>query len=56
MLVVAAVFRFQRERTRLSNDHWLIVKEKAFEVLPLHVVVDITPIPPETKLCRPPVD
>jgi hypothetical protein len=31
----------------------LIVKDTEFEVLPLHEVADITPIPPETKVVPP---
>ena len=30
-----------------------MVKERVFEVFPLHGVVDITPIPPETKVVPP---
>ena len=36
-----------------DRDHGLTVSETVFEVLPLHEVVDITPIPRETKVVPP---
>jgi hypothetical protein len=36
-----------------SRDNGLIVKETTFEFLPLHAVVEINPIPPETKVVPP---
>jgi hypothetical protein len=36
-----------------AHNHGLIVNETAFEFLPLHEVVDITPIPPETNVVPP---
>src|SRR2546426_7608051 len=40
-------------RPKPAQDHGLIVKETTFEFLPLHAVVEISPIPPETKVVPP---
>jgi hypothetical protein len=42
-----------RQPSGLTPLHKLIVKETAFEFFPPHKVVDITPIPPETKVVLP---
>jgi hypothetical protein len=38
---------------RCTRGHGLTVKDTALDVLPLQEVVDITPIPPETKVVPP---
>jgi len=40
-------------RPKPTRDHGLIVKETAFEVLPLHAVVEINPMPRETNVVPP---
>lgn len=61
-LGLAAVFQGYLLRCLLSDtlkiaqdprDHGLTVKETAFEFLPLHAVVDVMPMAPETEVMLP---